>query len=102
MRVEVYTNGPSAVKPERTAFTDPWQLLSELTSEAEASAWLSPSAEVVEHFFSLVARRRDQRERDVLIPKGLTIFWYRLADALARVDHHLLERMARIAPRGAS
>ncbi len=86
----------------KSGHNDPWSLLSELTAEREAAAWLEPSADVAQHFFSLVAGRRDQRERDMLIAKGLTTFWYKLADALREVDRHLLERMNNITRGGAA
>jgi hypothetical protein len=84
---------PTAVKPERNGFTDPWCLLGELAAEKEISRWLEPAPDVLDHFFRLVGRRRAPNERDALIAKGFDVFQYRLADAIREVDRYVMEHM---------
>ena len=86
-----FSEPATAVK--RTPFNDPWSLLGELESTRNASPWLDPSAEVRQHFYRLVARRRSPEERDHLLAKRLGVFGYRLADAIREVERHVLEHM---------
>jgi hypothetical protein len=65
---------------------NPWIMLAAL---ADAGVDVSP---LESRFFELVAERRSALERDALLAAGLSVFRYRLRDALGRVELAILER----------